>query len=57
MPATAVWDAHRHLGALPSYRFYGGPPVVPSSAQVGSVDELIAALDEEGTERAVVLPN
>ncbi|MGI8751180.1 MAG: amidohydrolase family protein [Acidimicrobiales bacterium] len=57
MPATAVWDAHRHLGALPSHRFYGGPPVVASSAQLASVAELIAALDADGTERAVVLPN
>lgn len=57
MPTTAVWDAHRHLGALPAHPFYGGPPVVPASAQLASVDALIAALDDEGTERAVVLPN
>jgi predicted TIM-barrel fold metal-dependent hydrolase len=56
VPATAIWDAHRHLGALPAYGFYGGDAVVPSSGQLGTVDELLAALDEEGTERALVIP-
>lgn len=52
-----VHDAHRHLGALPAYGFYGGPPVQPATRQVATVDALIAQLDEEGTERALVIPN
>jgi predicted TIM-barrel fold metal-dependent hydrolase len=54
---TAVWDAHRHIGALPAYAFYGGAPVQPATGQIGTVAELIAHLDDEGTERALVLPN
>lgn len=50
-------DAHRHLGRLPAYGFYGGPPISPDTAAVASVEELIGALDAEGTERALVLPN
>lgn len=53
----AVWDAHRHIGALPAYGFYGGAPVTPSTHQLATVDQLIAELDSEGTERALVLPN
>jgi predicted TIM-barrel fold metal-dependent hydrolase len=56
VPMT-VWDAHRHIGALPPYPFYGGPPVQPASGQIATVAQLIAQLDEEGTERALVLPN
>ena len=52
-----VLDAHRHLGALPAYPFYGGPPVQPALRQFATVDELMAQLDEEGTERALVIPN
>jgi predicted TIM-barrel fold metal-dependent hydrolase len=52
-----IWDAHRHIGALPAYPFYGGPPVAPATRQIATVDELIADLDEEGTERALVIPN
>jgi len=52
-----VWDAHRHIGALPVYPFYGGAPVQPASAQIGTVGALLRHLDEEGTERALVLPN
>jgi uncharacterized protein len=39
-----ISDAHRHLGVLPEYPFYGGPPVRPD-------------LDAEGTGRALVIPN
>jgi predicted TIM-barrel fold metal-dependent hydrolase len=55
--APLVHDAHRHLGVLPAYAFYGGPPVNPDIAARGTVSELIADLDAEGTERALVLPN
>jgi predicted TIM-barrel fold metal-dependent hydrolase len=52
-----VNDAHRHLGVLPAYPFYGGPPVSPDTTARATVDELIADLDAEGTERALILPN
>jgi predicted TIM-barrel fold metal-dependent hydrolase len=54
---SSVWDAHRHLGALPSFPFYGGPPVQPATSQIATAAELIRHLDAEGTERALVLPN
>ena len=50
-------DAHRHLGVLPAYPFYGGPPVNPDVTARATIDELIADLDAEGTERALLLPN
>jgi predicted TIM-barrel fold metal-dependent hydrolase len=52
-----VNDAHRHLGILPAYPFYGGPPVNPDITARATIDELVADLDREGTERALVLPN
>ncbi|HEX5810743.1 MAG TPA: amidohydrolase family protein [Pseudonocardia sp.] len=54
---TAPRDAHRHLGVLPAYPFYGGPPVRPDLGARATVAELLADLDAEGTERALVLPN
>ncbi|GAA3455459.1 amidohydrolase family protein [Dactylosporangium matsuzakiense] len=50
-------DAHRHLGRLPAYPFYGGPPVNPDVTARATIDELLADLDREGTERALILPN
>jgi predicted TIM-barrel fold metal-dependent hydrolase len=50
-------DAHRHLGVLPAYGFYGGAPVHPDVTARATVDDLLADLDAEGTERALVLPN
>lgn len=50
-------DAHRHLGVLPAYPFYGGPPVNPDVTARETIDALIADLDAEGTERALVIPN
>lgn len=55
--ARRTWDAHRHLGVLPAHPFYGGPPVAPATRSIGSVAALLADLDDEGTERALVLPN
>jgi predicted TIM-barrel fold metal-dependent hydrolase len=52
-----IHDAHRHLGVLPAYPFYGGPPVNPDLGAKGTVAELIADLDAEGVERALVIPN
>jgi predicted TIM-barrel fold metal-dependent hydrolase len=52
-----IWDAHRHLGDLPAYPFYGGPPVTPAIGAAATVDDLIRDLDAEGTERALVIPN
>lgn len=50
-------DAHRHLGVLPAFPFYGGPPVRPDVGARATIAELVADLDAEGTERALVLPN
>jgi predicted TIM-barrel fold metal-dependent hydrolase len=50
-------DAHRHLGVLPAYPFYGGPPVHPDTTARATIDALLKDLDAEGTERALVLPN
>jgi uncharacterized protein len=50
-------DAHRHLGVMPAFPFYGGPPVRPDLGARATVAELLADLDAEGTERALVLPN
>ncbi|MCW2498050.1 amidohydrolase family protein [Jatrophihabitans sp.] len=55
--APALADAHRHLGVLPAYPFYGGPAVNPDISARATIDELIADLDREGTERALVIPN
>jgi predicted TIM-barrel fold metal-dependent hydrolase len=52
-----VNDAHRHLGVLPAYPFYGGPPVHPDSGARATIGQLIDDLDAEGTERALVIPN
>lgn len=52
-----IRDAHRHLGVLPAHPFYGGPAVRPDLGARATVAELIADLDAEGTERALVLPN
>lgn len=59
MPATPSRhvDAHRHLGVLPAFPFYGGPPVNPDTRARATVKELLADLDAEGTERALVIPN
>lgn len=56
MPAH-THDAHRHIGRLPSYGFYGGPPISPDTTARATVEELFADLDAERTERALVLPN
>jgi uncharacterized protein len=50
-------DAHRHLGVLPAFPFYGGPPVNPDTKARATVKDLLADLDAEGTERALVIPN
>jgi predicted TIM-barrel fold metal-dependent hydrolase len=52
-----IFDAHRHLGVLPAYPFYQGPPVKPDIRARATIAELLADLDAEGTERALVLPN
>jgi predicted TIM-barrel fold metal-dependent hydrolase len=52
-----VFDAHRHIGVLPAHPFYGGPPVNPDLTARATVKQLVADLDAEGTERALVIPN
>ncbi|MGQ0844231.1 MAG: amidohydrolase family protein [Sporichthyaceae bacterium] len=56
-PGAGLRDAHRHLGRLPAYPFYGGPPVNPDVTARATIDELILDLDAEGVERALVMPN
>jgi uncharacterized protein len=56
-PDRWISDAHRHLGVLPPYPFYGGPPVDPAPAARATIAELIADMDKEGTEQALVIPN
>ena len=55
--AATVLDAHRHIGVLPSFAFYGGPPISPDVTAKATVAEFLATLDEEGVERTLVLPN
>jgi predicted TIM-barrel fold metal-dependent hydrolase len=55
--AEKIFDAHRHLGVLPAYPFYGGPPVAPALGSRATIGELLADMDREGTERALVIPN
>lgn len=50
-------DAHRHLGVLPAYPFYGGPPIQADTTARATVAALLSDLDGEGIERALVLPN
>lgn len=57
MPEHRVCDAHRHLGVLPAFPFYGGPPVNPDTTARATISELISDLDAEGTGRALVIPN
>lgn len=57
MATQRIYDAHRHIGVMPAYPFYGGPPVHPDISARATVAELIADLDREGTERALVIPN
>ncbi|MGH3871927.1 MAG: amidohydrolase family protein [Pseudonocardiaceae bacterium] len=54
---TEVFDAHRHLGVLPAFPFYGGPAVHPDTTAKATISELISDLDTEGTGRALVIPN
>ncbi len=55
--SLTICDAHRHLGALPPWPFYGGPPVQPALKQQATVKGLLRDLDAERTERALVIPN
>ncbi len=57
MPEDRVFDAHRHLGVLPAFPFYGGPPVNPDTTARATISHLISDLDAEGTDRALVIPN
>jgi uncharacterized protein len=52
-----IRDAHRHLGVLPEYAFYGGPAIRPDATARASIGDLIADLDAQRVERALVIPN
>jgi predicted TIM-barrel fold metal-dependent hydrolase len=57
MPDLNLADAHRHIGLLPAFGFYGGAPANPDTTARGSIAEVLADLDAEGVERALLLPN
>jgi uncharacterized protein len=57
MTDRVVFDAHRHIGVMPAYPFYGGPAVRPDLGARATIAGLIEDLDAEGTERALVIPN
>src|SRR5260370_32252631 len=57
MGTQLVNDAHRHLGKMPAFPFYGGPPCNPDMLARGSVAELITDPDKAGGERALGLPH
>ena len=50
-------DAHRHIGRMPAYPFYGCPAISADVTAKGTVAELVADLDAHGIEQALVLPN
>ncbi|MET3960673.1 putative TIM-barrel fold metal-dependent hydrolase [Marmoricola sp. OAE513] len=52
-----ILDSHRHIGILPEFPFYGGPPLRADLTARATVAELIDDLDADGIERALVLPN
>lgn len=52
-----VHDAHRHIGLLPAYPFYGGPAISADTTAKATVADFIAGLDADGIERVLVLPN
>ncbi|MCL8026883.1 amidohydrolase family protein [Nocardioides bruguierae] len=52
-----LYDAHRHIGELPAFGFYGGPPIKPDTTARATVADFIAGLDAEGIDRTLVLPN
>jgi predicted TIM-barrel fold metal-dependent hydrolase len=56
-PGAGLRDAHRHLGVLPAFPFYSGPAVNPDTTARATIGELLADLDAEGVERALVIPN
>ena len=57
MPRTPTHDAHRHIGVLPAYPFYGGPAINADLGAKATVGGFLASLDDEGVERTLVLPN
>lgn len=57
MSGTHTHDAHRHIGVLPAYPFYGGPAINADLTAKATVKEFLATLDDEGVERTLVLPN
>ncbi|MEN8675375.1 amidohydrolase family protein [Nocardioides sp.] len=57
MLRTPTHDAHRHIGVLPAYPFYGGPAITADLSATATVADFLASLDAEGVERTLVLPN
>lgn len=57
MTKPLAQDAHRHIGLLPAYPFYGGPAISPDITAKATIADFVADLDNDGVERVVVLPN
>ncbi len=54
---SGLFDAHRHIGALPAFGFYGGPAVQPAAPEAATVRDLFAEMDRQQVARCLVLPN
>lgn len=52
-----VLDSHRHIGLLPEFPFYGGPPVRADLTATATVADFVAQVDRDGIERVLALPN
>ena len=50
-------DSHRHIGLLPEFPFYGGPPVRADLTATETVADFVAQVDRDGIDRVLVLPN
>ena len=57
MGTQLVNDAHRHLGQMPAFPYYDGPPCQPDTRAPATVRDLIADLNRDRVYRALVLPN
>lgn len=54
---ATTFDSHRHIGRLPAFGFYGGPPISPDTSARETIRDFFNDLDDQDVERALVLPN
>jgi uncharacterized protein len=57
VPNSPVCDAHRHLGVLPPFPYYGAAAVSPDIGARATAAQLGGDLDRERLELALVIPN